>query len=370
MYYVQLGSWRTRKGGISLCDLFYDFDAFGSLIDARPHIKRIVNAHARELNIANPNAPRRKIVTGPNPQILYFTGKTEMVAAETELGRISASHNPGLAFPSPNGVHVKNTITVSIGFKEPLIFEETIARVATVIRYLEILIGRPQSLVGLTLRIRSNKEMPLLLNVYWSMPPKRDASREWREPHPHPSDVLLSPVQQPQEFSRVLINWLGRENELRPARLRFSESFAEQKHYDINRLIACANVFDILPSSAVPADVPISAELAAAKKVARSKFRSLVPSPERDSVLNALGRVGKSNLKQKIRYRVQRIMEAVEPLLPQLLTDTAEAVPELLCPWQRPSVRLQQKFRCSDLFHRYLGIRIWCLRPHGSRMGP
>jgi hypothetical protein len=43
---------------------FYDFDAFGSVIDAKPFIDQI--AHA--------NALPREIKTGPDPQILYFTG--------------------------------------------------------------------------------------------------------------------------------------------------------------------------------------------------------------------------------------------------------------------------------------------------------
>jgi hypothetical protein len=167
--------------------------------------------------------------------------------------------------------------------------------------------------------------MPVLLNVYWSMPPKRDASREW-DPKPQPGDVLISPIEQPQEFSQVLTNWLARGDEWRQARLQFAGSFAEQKHYDINRLIACANMFDILPNSAVPTDVELSKELAAAKEMAQSTFRSLPRCPERDSVLNALGRVGKSNLKQKIRYRARHIISAVEPVFPDLPTVTDEAV--------------------------------------------
>ncbi|MFQ5853786.1 MAG: hypothetical protein ACE5JU_24780, partial [Candidatus Binatia bacterium] len=66
--------------------LFYDFDAFGSLIDARPFIEQI--AHA------NDHVHGRKITTGPDPAILYFTGKREIFSADTVLGRVSASHNP------------------------------------------------------------------------------------------------------------------------------------------------------------------------------------------------------------------------------------------------------------------------------------
>jgi hypothetical protein len=84
--------------------LFYDFDAFGSLIDARPFIEQI--AHANGLG--------RKITTGPAPAILYFTGKREIFAADTVLGRISASHNPSHNLRGPDGVCLKNTIFVTI----------------------------------------------------------------------------------------------------------------------------------------------------------------------------------------------------------------------------------------------------------------
>ena len=46
--------------------LFYDFDAFGLVLNPRPYFDTI--AHANGLD--------REIPTGPNPVILYFTGKT------------------------------------------------------------------------------------------------------------------------------------------------------------------------------------------------------------------------------------------------------------------------------------------------------
>ena len=48
--------------------LFYDFDSFGSVIDARPYIEQIASANRLD----------RDIKTGPDPQILYFTGKREI----------------------------------------------------------------------------------------------------------------------------------------------------------------------------------------------------------------------------------------------------------------------------------------------------
>ena len=57
--------------------LFYDFDAFGTLVDARPFIEQIANA----------NGLGREVKTGSSPQIQYFTGKKEIFTAETILGR-------------------------------------------------------------------------------------------------------------------------------------------------------------------------------------------------------------------------------------------------------------------------------------------
>lgn len=50
-------------------------------------------------------------------------------------------------------------------------------------------------------------------------------------------------------------------------------------------------------------------------------------SPERESVLNALGRIGKSSLKQKIRHRAQWLIDALGAArFPELLLVTDEAV--------------------------------------------
>ena len=85
-------------------------------------------------------------------------------------------------------------------------------------------------------------------------------------------------------------------------------------------------MFDILPDSAVPPDVQLSEELISATKCCSEIFRQLQQSPERDSVLSALGRMGKSNLKRKIRHRAQLLIDALGTLFPDLLMVTDEAV--------------------------------------------
>lgn len=295
--------------------LFYDFDAFGTLIDARPFIEQIVQANGLE----------REIKTGPDPQILYFTGKREIFTAQTILGVISASHNPSYDSGGPNGgASIQNTIFVTIAFQVTVTFEEAITHTFTLLRYLEMLVGRPQNLLKLNLRIGCTDERPALLQVYWSMPPKREPSHEERRPHI--ADVLLDAVRQPDEFSRVLGSWLERQSTWHDARLRFSNSFANQQHYSIDRLIGAANMFDILPSSAVPPVVQLSEELEDATKNCRAIFRKLPDSLERSSVLDALGRVGKSALRHKIRHRGQLLIDTVGEHFPDIFTVTDVAV--------------------------------------------
>jgi hypothetical protein len=85
-------------------------------------------------------------------------------------------------------------------------------------------------------------------------------------------------------------------------------------------------MFDILPESALPRDTPLSAELKSASDRCRQILRELPQGPERDNVLDALGRIGKSNLKNKIRHRAKFLVEAVRERFPDLTTVTDEAV--------------------------------------------
>jgi hypothetical protein len=291
--------------------LFYDFDAFSTVIDARPFIDEI--AHANKLD--------REIKTGPEPQIVYFTGKREIFSTDTVLGKISAQHNPTYPFGGPKGVCLRNTISVTIRFKRNVVFEDAITRVLVLVRYFGLLIGRPQNVPNLSLSLGASDQR---LRVYWSMPPKRDSSSHGDKPQP--AEVLVEPVRQSEAFNTVLRNWLERNEAWQDARLRFFNSFAEQRRYDIDRLIGAANMFDILPTSAAPRDLELPEQLTQAQVAARALFLGLPPSPERDSVLGALGRMGKSKLKQKIRYRAERIIDACGDHFPDILSVVDEAV--------------------------------------------
>lgn len=295
--------------------IFYDFDAFGSVINARPHMERIVEA----------KEDGRTIEIGEHPLLFYFTGKHDIFSADTVLGKMSATHGISYSFPGPKGIHVQNTIRLNINFPTEQSVETAIRAVIDTLRFLEVVAGRPQNIVDMAFRLTaSTDERPRILDAYCSLPPRRNKDDESTEPHP--ADLPLQAGRDPNKFTTVLIGWLARHDEWRNARARYATASAYQNRYGTDRLIGAANMFDIMPASACPTAEELPPALKDAKDAARKAFRILPSSPERDSVLNALGRIGKPSLKRKVRSRVKLIIDAVGAKFPNLELVTDQAV--------------------------------------------
>ena len=286
--------------------IFSDYDAFGGVIDAAPHIEHLAR-------INNPNAT---IDATSRPEIFYYTGKGTIFSVDTNLGVVSANHCPEIQLPSPSGFRLDNSISVDIEFDDPLTVSESTTRLIKVLRFLEIIVGRPQNLQQVMLRVDSETDHPVFLELYWSRPPNRDASHGSREPHP--ADILLNAVSHTDQFSAVLRAWLNRAESWRDARARFATSFDKQRSYDIDRLVGCANMFDILPDSAFPPPRPLDPLIAAARDSCKTILSKLPLSAEKNSILGALGRLGKNTLKRKIRCRAEPIVAAAGETFPKL----------------------------------------------------
>jgi hypothetical protein len=294
--------------------LFYDFGAFGRVIDARPFIEQIVRADGVDLDIE----------TGPNPQILYFTGKHKIFSVETVVGRIFGSHTFRSGFGGPDGIRLDNTILVAIAFKEEVRFDEAMRDASALLLYLGLLVGRPQNFLKLRVRIKAEDEVSDFLDVVRTMPIHRNPAHPSEKPHP--GDVLLDAINDSKEFSLVTANWFSKQPQCKDARMRFFNSYDEQRHYSVDRLISSANMFDILPREALPTEIELGEKLKAARDAAQNAFRALPYGPERDSVLAALGRVGKASLKQKVRHRLQKVTEALPDVFSDLHVVCDEAV--------------------------------------------
>ncbi len=288
--------------------LFYDFDAFGTVIDSVPYIEQIATANKLD----------RPIPIGPEPRIVYFTGKRVIIEVETALGRIRARHNPGRSLGGPHGVRIDNVISVTLETAAPIAFNEAIRRTLRLLRFLELIIGRPQNLRELLMFVNGGEHLEPL-KVHWSHRPARDAESVEGGLSPQPADLLLDPIHRQDEFARVMRSWLEKDEERQDARQRFHTSFAHQRMYSVERLIGAANMFDILPKSAAPSDVELPEDLQEAKQQCRKIFKSLPNSYERSSVLNELGRIGKASLKHKTRHRAEYVVVAIGDRFPDLV---------------------------------------------------
>ena len=297
--------------------LFYDYESFGHVRNPLPIMQKIIET----------DNSYHKASAGDHPIIFYYTGKMEIFSSETVVGKILAHHSPSYSMGGPSGITISNKIPVNIEFSQPIAFGEVVDRMWRVLRFLELTVGRVQNLLEFTLSVEAGREIPEFLEVYPCRYPKH-ARSEGAFEQPHPGDILINAVKDPNGFSDVLAAWLERSSDSRwqDARWRFFRFFEKQRDYDWNRLISAANMFDILPDMPSLKAETLPEDLSDAKEQCREKFKSLPQSEYRNSILNALGRIGKPALKQKINARSKFLTEKIGDELPDLHKVTGEAV--------------------------------------------
>ena len=283
--------------------LFHDFEAFGSDGNAKQHITEV----------AGIGKEGKTTLAGDDPRIVYFTGKTSIADISTVNGTVCVKHCPGWDMGGAHGIRIDNTISISITFENLLTVKTATQRLIQLLRFLELVIGRAQELTNVSFQLGEAGSRPL--EFRWTFPPSRQVQGGRI---PHSFDVLLNPISEPDIFAKVMQNWLASDEERRDARSRFLTSFRNQNEYDTDRLIRAANMFDILPASAVPVDVELSPELIDAKKQCRELFRTLPKSLEREAMLNALGRIGKPSLKHKVLSRGRFLIDGMSDTFPEL----------------------------------------------------
>jgi hypothetical protein len=299
--------------------LFNDFRSFGISRNANI-LSKLIESEALPYNVP---------ITNENI-IAYFSGKRELVNVSTVLGRIVVRHMPTFdVMGGSNGVQINNTVYITIQFTSSVDFNKAIRSILDLIRFFDILIGRPQKLTKVWLEVAGSANPTSLeyLSVYWSFSPGHKRSLIVDERKPNSYDILLDPIRDSKKFESVLQAWLLVNDERRSARVRFSNAFTNANEYTIDRLICAANMFDILPDSAIPTNSSPSSDILKATAECKKIIKSLSNSPERDSILSALGRIGKNNLKQKVRYRAQCITtSALKDYYPDIISVLDEAV--------------------------------------------
>lgn len=272
--------------------LFFDRDAFGVIPNASSIIDSVLTDRQKN----------RKIEVGEHPQVHYYTDRGVALDVESVIGHLSVSFELRSRLDGVHGNQLTGHRRFQIAPEDPINFEEAIDRIGVIRRFLSLAAGRPQSITAV--RIVTKDEITRIspLYVHWTYAPKGPRG----DVHvPLSFNLPFDPVERPDEFKRVLQNWIAKEPGMLIPRARLLMGLRKANSYDPDRLIAAANMFDLLPPDACPKDVPLPPEMAAFKKEARAKLKAK-NFPNSDAKLRALGdmgRWGKASLTDKVLHR-------------------------------------------------------------------
>ena len=293
-----------------------------------PNAFGVVQAPSQSLvkQIVQSDPISRNAEAGENPVIAYYRGNSEIFTAHTDtvldtvFGWRRIRHGGVRA-----GARIEGQVSVNLKFAAAVAFEDAIDESFKVLRFLELLAGRPQNLMDFKIYKESGHEIPHVLQVYGSFFSKYERRENDQRPRSS-DDVLINAVENPEEFSSVLKHWLKEDDAWREPRRRFFNGFLKQE-YSIDRLLTVANAFEVLPSESIPPEKEPSEDLRAALDFCKKKLRELLEEPDRNSVFSVLGRVGKNSLKKKVRHRAQVVAKEIgEDRLPEFSYVAGEAV--------------------------------------------
>ena len=293
--------------------LFHDSDAYGT----------IFNDSAATAMVAKFDNSESSIEIEDRSWISYYTGKKTVFTSDTAIGGVSANHTPVFTIGRDHDHGLEKATELSIKFDEPLPVIESLHRMGRVLQFFDLVVGYAQNVSSISVHTGfddPSHSFELYVTGYAGRHSTREESGRILR-----TTVLIHPVDDSTEFANVLRAWLDRDVEWRTARIRLAHDWGK-RYYDYNRIIAAANVFELLPDDVYGERPSLSSDFCAAVEASRKIFRSLLPSEERDSMLGDLGRVGGRKLKQKIKLRAKNIRDSIDQVLPDLGTVIDEAV--------------------------------------------
>lgn len=267
----------------------------------------------------------RKLQIGEHPQLLYFSGLWEIISSESKAGKISLTNRSSSGMGGAAGVAIKNEVTANIEFKKPNTLDEAIEVLSSLHSLFELILGRRQLFGWIELELthrskESESDLPQRAQLYWSLCNKRVD----KESETNLNDVLISLEQHPEEFSKIVTNWMNSMDSMGEPRGRFGTAFAG--NYSVDRIVGAANMFDLLPGTHVPRAKEIDASLQDAVKQCRKIFKDLSDSFAKQSILSALGRIGKASLRDKVYFRADKVIAASDGRFQELTIPCHHAV--------------------------------------------
>lgn len=262
---------------------------------------------------------QRTIHIGPSPQIAYFTGKTELATVEIDCGKLKVAHWLQPSMGDTHGITLKSKIMTTVDFSVPVTFKKCVECMMSFMRFMSLVAGRKQSIESISAQVAEQDQNSLnYLQVHWSFPPNGVDPARFESERPSSFDTPLNAIQRPDEFVGALRNWWSREPTWRTARARYQACLDRENNFDVDRLVAAANMFDLLPEDAVPVPSVLSPELEAAIGECQQILRQQPKSPERGDALLALKKIYNPALRHKILSRAKIVSSHIGDRFPEL----------------------------------------------------
>jgi hypothetical protein len=107
--------------------------------------------------------------------VFFFGGEREIISVDTVIGRFFVSHTHRLrGSQHQNGLGFDNETWLGLEFEAPVCLEEATDRMSDLLRFVEVMAGRPQNVEQVRLYApRGGK--PSGVDLYWLFRPRREA---------------------------------------------------------------------------------------------------------------------------------------------------------------------------------------------------
>lgn len=317
-HYVVLGETFISSSDSIINAVHYHFEnadclvtGDGTFMDLYPtpdEVRAILKSdHLRSLEVAEKHGWEKRRFDpeiGEHPHLLYYSGVWEIASARADIGTVSLHNAPSYRSAHSKGISIANQIGITFEFTCAKTLDEATRAVWQLHSLFELVLGRRQRLFQIELETtHATKETPDAPawprhEMHWSYC-NENVRGETRPTHV--LDVMLRPDARKEEFAAVVSNWLNTAPVMGEARSRFASGFYDD--FQINRIVGAANMFDLLPNDRAPKTKEVDPQTREAVEKSRALFKSLPESAARQSLLDALGRVGAATLRDKVLHR-------------------------------------------------------------------
>jgi hypothetical protein len=281
---------RIRKVWFSTGDIyriFDDRDSFGTIWKTSEQLQSLI---PREIG-------KREVPIGAEPKFAYFAGRSTPLTVPLSFGKLEVQHSPFVRSDA-HGAGITTQMMIKLDFLPTVTLMECLQKVSKVGQFLDLVAGRSQGIEKVAIELERYDSTELPLSLYWSLGPQQAGEQVLDEPSW--IDMPLDGIRRAEEFSRVISNWFQSDDHS-IARVRLNSCRRNGNNFDVERLVAAANLFDL---TAVLKPVEIPKELADVRKDCLVALRALPRSDERDSAIMALSRIGAPTLMKKVLSRV------------------------------------------------------------------